>query len=52
MIIMVEGVLKRIDDFGSFGGFQRTNFGRKFYVFCQHLTLDLGGQACGRRIQI
>ena len=38
------GELKRMDDFGSFGGFQGTNSARTLGVFCQHLYLALGGQ--------
>ena len=39
---MGEGGLKRMDNFGSFGIFQGTNYGRTLCVFCQHLPLALG----------
>ena len=43
MRTMGEGGLKRMDHFGSFGGFQGTNSGRTLNVFCQHLPFSLGG---------
>ena len=46
-----EGRLKIMDNFGSFGGFQGTNYESKSGVFCQNLTLALGGRYCGKRIQ-
>ena len=49
---MVGGGLKRMDNFGSFGGFQGTNYGRTLDVLCQHLHLALGGQNCGITIKI
>ena len=48
----VRGGIKRMDDFGSFGGFHGKNYGRTLGVFCQPLTLALGVRYCGRRIQI
>ena len=39
---MGEGGLKRMDDFGSFGGIQVTNSGRTLSVFYQHTPLSLG----------
>ena len=40
---MGEGGLKRMDNFGSFSGFQGTNYGRKLGVLFQYIPLDLGG---------
>ena len=40
---MVEGGLKRMDDFGSFYGFQGKNYGRTLGVFYQEPTFGLGG---------
>ena len=49
---MGEGGLERMGDCKRFGGIQRTNYGRTLGVFCQHLTLALGGLECVRRIQV
>ena len=46
-----EGGLKRMDDFGSFSGFQGTNSRRRLGVLFQNLSLDLGGPDCGIRIK-
>ena len=42
MRTMGEGELKRIDEFGSFRGFQGTNSGITLGVFCQHPPFSLG----------
>ena len=48
---MGKGGLNRMNNFVRFRCFQGTNYGRALDVFCQNLTLTLGGQDCGRRIQ-
>ena len=48
---MGEGGLKIMGDFGTFGNFQGTDSGRTLDAFWQHLTFDLEGRDCGRRIQ-
>ena len=44
---MGEGGLNRMDDFGSFGIFQGTNYGRVVGIFYQHLPLALGVETVG-----
>ena len=48
---MGEEVLKIMDDFGTFGGFQGRIYGRILGVLCQYLPLALGGRDCGIRIR-
>ena len=52
MRTMGEGRFKRMDNLGSFGGFQETNSGITLDAFCQNLPSALGGRDCGRRIRI
>ena len=49
---MGEEGLKIMENFGSFVGFQGTNYGIKWGVLFKHLPLALGGTDCGRRIKI
>ena len=46
-----EGGLKRMEKFGSFGGFQGKNYGITLGSFYQHVPLALGDKYCGRRIR-
>ena len=44
---MGEGGLKRMENIGSFGGFQGTIYVRTLVFFCKHLPLALGVENVG-----